>query len=113
MRSWSSALLLLTKPRPPRSPPFPYTTLFRSNVVVAPGASVVVPKSDTRLKPPGRLIGSDRSEERRVGKECGTGWVTGMYKKELPKGSLPPLAKAVLPSNTRAAGTDGGSAWYG
>src|SRR5438132_5813890 len=96
MRSWSSALLLLTKPRPPRSPPFPYTTLFRSNVVVAPGASVVVQKSDTRLKPPGRLIGSDRAREQTPELQSLTDRVCSIQAKQEKTDRLPRFATHLI-----------------
>src|SRR5262245_65362279 len=40
-------LFLITTPRPPRSPPFPYTTLFRSaGALIAPLAGVADPRPD-------------------------------------------------------------------
>src|SRR2546427_12726710 len=85
--------------RPPRSTLFPYTTLFRSNLsytrITAPSAGVVSKKSVEvgQLVQPGQPLMSvvpledvwltanlketevqDRSEERRVGKECRSRW---------------------------------------
>src|SRR2546425_377951 len=66
--------------RPPRSPLFPYTTLFRSvPPAVACGVALVVTVGEallTSLASFGALhaVVKPRSEERRVGKECRSRW---------------------------------------
>src|SRR5690349_24658892 len=65
--------------RPPRSTLFPYTTLFRSPDL-HPVRDVREAPAGSRDRPAGaeaadHVAGAaDRSEERRVGKECSSGW---------------------------------------
>src|SRR2546425_11066693 len=70
--------------RPPRSTLFPYTTLFRSVVIVTAAAGLALATGGWLLQrqtePTGsvyqqaRLFEDVRSEERRVGKECRSRW---------------------------------------
>src|SRR5438876_9959600 len=73
---------------PPRSTLFPYTTLFRSSM-----GSRVGPRSTPYVEPcsfstiaviesPSPRRGPDRSEERRVGKECRSRGAPGHEKKK-------------------------------
>src|SRR5687767_16033548 len=76
--------------RPPRSTLFPYTTLFRSRIAYCveagpkalhrrPGLCAMCSNAHRRHEPGPRV--SSRSEERRVGKECRSGWSAYHYKK--------------------------------
>src|SRR5260370_1170980 len=71
--------------RPPRSTLFPYTTLFRSNLVLyRSGVALWASGTNGRgvgvciMQADGNLVlyvsGGHRSEERRVGKECRSRW---------------------------------------
>src|SRR5687767_15896988 len=70
--------------RPPRSTLFPYTTLFRSAVIVSVAAWGVAiaafGSSNTFWLGLAMLALAGRSEERRVGKECRSGWGPGRQK---------------------------------
>src|SRR5437762_14033866 len=80
--------------RPPRSTLFPYTTLFRSVVEVGEdfaNASPWVGRNGSIRCPNCELVETEvrtdacrdeRSEERRVGKECRSGWGTDHGKKK-------------------------------
>src|SRR5690348_18512669 len=86
--------------RPPRSTLFPYTTLFRSTVSMSAaavllaaliggtilglvGALMAIPiAAALKVVLAERLHARDRSEERRVGKECRSRWARDHYKKK-------------------------------
>src|SRR5688572_33392729 len=78
--------------RPPRSTLFPYTTLFRSSLVVSGfsaaarlmHASFGETRRSLRRRREGRYgtMPEPRSEERRVGKECRCGWSRDHEKKK-------------------------------
>src|SRR5437899_11591862 len=93
--------------RPPRSTLFPYTTLFRSlhrvveevdeelRETVVVGVHAEVGRLDVRDAPDTAGLGlgphdvehraehvAERSEERRVGKECRSGWAQDQSKKK-------------------------------
>src|SRR5690349_25008256 len=77
--------------RPPRSPLFPYTTLFRSLI---DHVAVVARQHQQQV---GLLVGSanDRSEERRVGKECRSRWPPYLSKKKVPHAAADPVPVTV------------------
>src|SRR5688572_33220061 len=99
--------------RPPRSTLFPYTTLFRSPLLVVRFAVVLRPLQERDRLLPGRVVfwqlrflhcpqrvleADHRSEERRVGKsvDLGGGRIVG-EKRQTPV--LPSLLMAKLPQH--------------
>src|SRR5438132_14400955 len=70
--------------RPPRSTLFPYTTLFRSGISQVQAQNAIATAIERSLGARERVVSgwytqylgraADRSEERRVGKECRSRW---------------------------------------
>src|SRR5438876_12284944 len=112
MHLYPSHFFFVIQRRPPRSTLFPYTTLFRSVTdrvcIHGTGTGVGNERGDSRPKTHAAARGSvrlgsrispliadtssspvnanaicDRSEERRVGKECRSRWSTLNYKKKM------------------------------